>query len=46
MDNIRLGPCVQSLCKFIYVFNYALSELNYSRDVKLKKKIRIGKAIF
>src|ERR1044071_3991317 len=28
VDNIRLGPCVQSLCKFIYVFNCALSKLN------------------
>src|ERR1043165_1144677 len=28
VDNIRLGPCVQSLCKFIYVFNCALPEPN------------------
>ena len=28
VDNIKLDPCVQSLCKFIYVFNCVLFELN------------------
>ena len=37
MNNIRLGPCVQSLCKFIYVINCTLSELN--KLSALKKNI-------
>ena len=37
MDNIRLGSCVQSLCKFIYVINCTLSELN--KLSALKKNI-------